>query len=316
MKLWWHKLTHWEYWSVHIVYLPTFFLWIWFVIKFRTLRFYEYANPSIKNGGLYGEGKMDIYKLLPKNLYPKTIFVAKNEDKSFINDLELNQLEFPLIVKPDIGLRGIGVQKVFDKNDLLQYSATIQQDFLIQEVVTFSNEIGLFYYRIPTEKKGKISGITLKKFLIVEGNGEESIEQLLKKNPRFEMQIPKLKNQVNLHEILPKAQQICLVPFGNHNRGTEFLDGKEFITAKLTETFNNILDGIDGFYYGRLDIRYNTFEELEQGKNFSIIEINGAKSEPTQIYDSKYSFWNGQREIFRHQKIFSNIINTNLKLKV
>ena len=39
------------------------------------------------------------------------------------------------------------------------------------------------------------------------------------------------------------------------------------------------------YYSGRLDIRYNTLDELKPGNNFSIIELNGAGSEPTHIYD-------------------------------
>jgi hypothetical protein len=107
-----------------------------------------------------------------------------------------------------------------------------------------------------------------------------------------------------------------LVPFGNHNRGTAFLDGNSQITHKLEQTFNNILKSVPGFYYGRLDIRYNTFEELEGGKNFSIIEINGAKSEPTHIYDPQHSFWFGQKEIFRHQKMLKKIVKANANVKV
>jgi hypothetical protein len=68
------------------------------------------------------------------------------------------------------------------------------------------------------------------------------------------------------------------------------------------------LSKIEGFYFGRLDIRFNTFAELEQGINFSIIELNGVKSEPSHIYDPKYSFLVGQREIFRHQKIIRKIV--------
>ncbi|MDX1902988.1 MAG: hypothetical protein SFU27_02420 [Thermonemataceae bacterium] len=202
---------------------------------------------------------------------------------------------------------------MYNPEELLAYADISEQDFLIQEIIEFPNEIGLFYYRLPTEKIGKISGITLKKFLTVIGNGTDSMEKILKKNPRFEMQIPKLKKHFDLNEILNIGEQRCLVPFGNHNRGTEFLDGKEFITEKLEQTFNSFLKNVDGFYYGRLDIRFNSFEELEEGKNFAIIELNGAKSEPTHIYDPKHSFWYGQREIFRHQKIFIRIVSINIQ---
>ena len=68
---------------------------------------------------------------------------------------------------------------------------------------------------------------------------------------------------------------------------------------------------IRGFYYGRLDIRYNTWEELKEGKNFSVIEINGAGAEPTHMYDPKHSLFFAWREIIRHWKILWRISTNN-----
>lgn len=283
------------------------------MIKFRSFKFYKYSNPSIINGGFYEDSKFKIYNLLPKYLYPKTVFVDIERLKNIEELILQSQLQFPLIVKPDIGCRGIGVQKVNTLEELMHYGKKAKGNYLIQELVELPNEIGLFYYRLPNKENGKITGITIKKFLTVEGNGKDSIEKLMKKNLRFEMQISKIRNKINLNEVIPQYEKRCIVPFGNHNRGTEFLDGKEYITEKLEQTFDEILRNIKGFYYGRLDIRYNTFEELEQKINFSIIELNGAKSEPTHIYDTKHSFWYGQSEIFKHQKLLQKIIKINMQ---
>lgn len=315
MRTWFYKLIHWEFWSMYIIYSPTFFLWIWFVIKFKSFSFYKYSNPSIKNGGLYGDSKFDIYNLLPLGSFPKTTFIQKNSSVDLKKIISENDYKFPLIVKPNIGCRGIGVEKIFSLNDLIRYNNIINKDFLIQELIEYPNEIGLFYCRMPNENKGKITGITLKKFLTIVGNGIDSMEDILNKSPRFKMQISNLKNKINIKEVLPNGKSVCLVPFGNHNRGTEFFNGNKHITDKLEQTFNVFFNQIEGFYYGRLDIRFNSFEELARGEKFSIIELNGAKSEPTHIYDSTHSFINGQIEIFRHQLLFMKIIGLNLKKK-
>ncbi len=78
------------------------------------------------------------------------------------------------------------------------------------------------------------------------------------------------------------------------------MDISEKISPKLTATFNEICLQIPHFYYGRLDIKYNTWEELEAGKNFSIIELNASASEPTHIYDPKHSLFFAWREITKH----------------
>lgn len=314
MKLFWHKIQHWEYWPTWLVYTPTILYWVYLTFKFRCVDFYKYANPGFKNGGLYGDSKFDIYQLITTQLYPKTILVKPHETINLEEVVKGNNLSYPLIVKPDIGLRGIGVQKVHELDGLQQYARNTNAAFLIQEHIQYPNEMGLFYCRIPGQLAGIVTGITLKQFLTLEGNGKDTIENLLQKNPRYAMQIQKLSKEINLQEVIPNKQQKCLVPFGNHNRGTKFLDGKEMISQALQNTFDTILKSIPGFYYGRLDIRYNSIAELEQGINFSIIEINGAKAEPTHIYDPKHSFWYAQKEIFRHQFLMHQIIKlTNKK---
>lgn len=316
MRLFLHKLRNWEYWSVNLVYAPTFVYWIWKVLRFRSIRFYVHSNPGIKNGGLYGDNKFEIYNMLPKGSYPKTILINEYSKSNLSLLLQTNQLDFPLIVKPDIGCRGVGVECVNSLIDLETYSKKSTGNFLIQEKINFEEEIGLFYVRIPGSNDGQITGITIKKFLTLKGNGKDTLLSLLKKNPRFALQIDKLKSQVNLDQVLSDKEEICLVPFGNHSRGTLFLDGSKFITPALEKTMNQLLGGISGFYYGRLDIRFSSFEELERGERFSIIELNGAKSEPTHIYDPKHSFWFGQKEIFRHQRLFMKIVLVNiLKMK-
>jgi len=316
MKLWFHKLRHWEYWSAYVVYTPAFFLWVWFAIKFRSLTFYKYVNPAIKNGGLFADSKYETYKLLPKGSFPKTVLIKTGKRSDLQQIVNKYRISFPLIVKPDIGCKGIGVEKVFSMDELMAYSLTCNENYLIQETIAYPNEMGLFYCRIPGEDKGIITGITVKNFLKITGNGRDNVEALIKKIPRLEMQIPRLKGKMDLTEILPKGETRCLIPIGNHSRGTEFLDGSVLITEKLEQNFDAILKQVKGFYYGRLDIRYNTFEELERGINFSIIEVNGAKSEPAHMYDPKHSFWFGQREIFKHQQILQKIVRANLQRRV
>lgn len=51
------------------------------------------------------------------------------------------------------------------------------------------------------------------------------------------------------------------------------------IDEELEDTIYKVYKEIDGFYFGRLDIRYPSWIELKEGV-FSIIEFNGAVSEP------------------------------------
>ena len=54
-----------------------------------------------------------------------------------------------------------------------------------------------------------------------------------------------------------------------------------------------------------------SWEKLRQVKNFSIIELNGAGSEPTHIYDPSHSIFFAWKEIIRHYNILYNISRQN-----
>lgn len=303
MKLFFHKLTHWEYWPFQIVYIPIYFLWAYYSIKAKTIFFFNASNPTIKNGGFIMDSKIEIYDIIPQKYYPKTRFVKENcsleEVLKIVEDAGLN---YPMIAKPDMGLRGTAVKKIDSAQDLKEYAEKADFDYVVQNMIPFPNEVGIFYVRYPDEKAGRITGIVAKEFLIVTGDGTSTIEDLIKDNPRYELQLKVLKQEYGskLQEILPKGENRNLVPYGNHARGAKFVDGTSWVTPKLTETINEMCLQIPGFYFGRLDVMYNTFEELERGENFSLVELNGASSEPTHIYDPKHSLFFAWKELARH----------------
>jgi hypothetical protein len=319
MKLFFHKVTNWEYWPFQVLYVPIYFLWAYYAIKARSIFFFNASNPKIKNGGFIMESKKQIYDLLPKKYYPKTILIReKTSLKEIVDSVVEKQIYFPLIAKPDIGLRGSGVKKIKTVSELKDYAEKANFDFLIQDLIPFKNEVGIFYVRHPLQKNGKITGIVSKEFLIIIGDGKSTIEDLIKQTPRFKLQFDVLKEEYHdqLHRILHKGEALNLVPFGNHARGAKFLDGSDLITPKLTKTINEIATQIPEFYFGRFDIMYNTFEELERGENFQIVELNGAASEPTHIYDPKHSVWFAWKELARHITYMYEISVQNHKMGV
>lgn len=308
---------HWEYWPFKVVYFPIYFLWAYYALKARSIFFFNASNPTIKNGGFIMESKKQIYDLIPKQYYPKTGLIAKgNSPEKVLKTITELNIAYPFIVKPDIGLRGSAVKKIHHQSELEAYNHKADFNYLVQDLIPYPNEIGVFYVRYPQEKVGRITGIVAKEFLIVRGDGTSSIEQLLKKDPRHEMQIKALKKEYGnqLQDILVAGEKKNLVPYGNHIRGAKFIDGSHWITTKLTEVINEVCLQVPGFYFGRLDLMYNTLEELENGQNFSIVELNGAASEPTHIYDPKHSLFFGWKELIRHIRYMYEISVANHKL--
>lgn len=262
------------------------------------------------------ESKKAIYNILPQECYPKTeLILESTRFEEVLKSLEFSGIKMPFIVKPDIGLRGSAVKKIHSIAELESYHHKADFDYLLQNLIPYENEVGIFYVRFPHEKQGKITGIVAKEFLIVEGDGVSTIEKLLKQNPRFELQLKALKKEYGnqLLDILPKGEKRNLVPYGNHARGAKFLDYSHLISPKITKVIDEICVQIPEFYFGRLDLMYQSWEELEQGQHFSIVELNGAASEPTHIYDPKHSVFFAWKELARHITYMYKISDENHK---
>lgn len=308
------RLLNWEYWSFNVVYTPIFPYWFWLCVRARAFFFFNAANPTIRNGGFLMESKKEIYDLLPKGAYPDTLFITSGTEPNQVWQAVMQQqLSFPLICKPDIGMRGMSVQKVHNVEELKAYATQCTTDFLVQAYIPYQQEAGIFYYRMPGETRGEITGIVGKEFLAVTGNGFDTVEQLMRLEKRHILQIPALKKNdpALLKLVLAAGESKVIVPYGNHSRGAKFLDLSYQIDEQLVNMIDALAQQTRGFYYGRMDIMFNTWEELKQGRNFSIIELNGAGSEPTHMYDPKYSIFRAWKEITRHWKILWRISIAN-----
>jgi hypothetical protein len=260
------------------------------------------------------ESKKEIYDLIPFEYYPSTLFFrASTPHEEIIQLIKQRNLRYPLVGKPDIGMKGMKVKKLTYEEEVISYAENSKVDFLIQEFVAYENEVGIFYYRNPGDARGHISGIVKKEFLSVKGNGISTVEQLLLKNKRAILQLSALrvKEAENMRRIPKEGEELIIVPYGNHIRGAKFLDDSDLIDEELNVTIDSICKKVKGFYFGRLDIRYKTWEELKQGKNFSIIELNGAGSEPTHIYDPRHSLFYAWKEIIKHWNILYKVSRQN-----
>jgi hypothetical protein len=260
------------------------------------------------------ESKWDIYNMLPRKYYPETLFFFNGtKPAKVVDSIYKNYFNYPLIGKPDIGMQGIAVKKLDNETELIAYAAAAKYDFLVQEFVPYKNEVGIFYYRYPNEQAGHISGIVRKEFLAVTGDGVSTIRKLLTQDKRYVLQLKALNKIYGeiLNNVLQAGEEFVLVPYGNHVRGAKFVDASDMIDEKLERSIDAFCRQVDGFYFGRLDIRYNSWEELREGKNFSVIELNGAGSEPTHMYDPKHSVLFAWKEITRHWKILWKISKLN-----
>ena len=307
----WVKLTQWEYWPLDVFYFPVKIYFIWLAIKNRSFFFFTSANPTIEFGGMTGERKSRIHELIPEQYLPETKLVEAGNLSDAMKFA--GHIGFPLIAKPDIGERGKMVERVQDQEELKAYVKKCPVNFLMQELVEYPIELGVFYMRHPDEAKGRITSIVQKDFLGVVGDGKSTVRQLLSKSSRAILQLDFEHERFRalMAQVPDMGESIVVEAIGNHCRGTTFLNRNDQIDDKLEEAIERLSRQIDGFHYGRYDLRCKSFDDLRELRNFKIVELNGAGAEPAHIYQPGFSLMRAYGVVFWHFSRLSQISAAN-----
>lgn len=293
-KAWFIRLTNKEYWHSNIFFIPVSLYVIYLAMRARSPLFFSAANPSIPTGGMIGENKADISRWIPPKYRPKNTVISPLMFVSEISkSLDTAGLEFPLIIKPTVGARGFLVKKIHTKQEILTHIEQNPTLFLIEEYIDYPVEAAVLYWRNPETNESGISSVTVKEFLHVIGNGQSSIKELLMRNQRGVLQIPRLlEEQADLMASIPElGRKIIVEPIGNHCRGTKFLNFNHLITPDMVAAFDKIQADLPDCYLFRLDLKTPSVSDLQKGKNIKILEINGVGSDPAHIFDPTFPLW-------------------------
>ncbi len=284
------------------------------MIRSRAIWFFTSSNPTISFGGFEGEEKREIYKQFPAHLIPKTIYANPSAPfYQIINALRTSQISYPFVVKPNVGMKGILFRVIENQYQLYDYHQMMPAEYVIQELIDMPMEVSVFYYRFPESEKGRVSGFFAKELLYVVGNGYDNLASLIRQHPRACHREKELrrKHGDRLARVLMNDEKYYLSHAGNHNRGARFISLKHEIDEALEKTFDEINKQTPHFYYGRYDIKASSTEDLKAGKNFYILEFNGAGAEPNHIYDAGLSILEAYREILKHWKVLYEISRYN-----
>ncbi|KAI3615680.1 d-alanine-d-alanine ligase [Moniliophthora roreri] len=298
----------------------------YFVIRSWDLLWFTTTNPCILGSGVRGDSKYDTLRKLKvasgsrwPNAVPTTVCVPVRDDECRPSAEELKEamegggpwertdrgvLSFPVIAKPDLGANGWRVHKVDDMDQLAEYVANANHDFLLQKYIdTEEAEINVFYYRMPGEERGAVCDITTKEFLKAMGNGRDSLETLLNRNEDakhlqesfMRIGLKKGFTRAQLDRVVPEGEVVHLGRPGNPHFWEYVVDLGKLKDAKLVEMMDDLSLGFeDGFYFGRYDIRLDVKVPLDQltsvdPSTIRILELNGVGSELLRIYSRGFT---------------------------
>lgn len=312
------RWSRWEFWPPYLFYPPVVAYIAYLGIRFRHWTLFTAANPAIPAGGFVGESKHQILNHL-KNAAPwlpfSRLLAGGAPTRRLAEAKELMQqqgLQFPVVLKPDAGQRGAGVAIVRSLEQLNEYLTNSSFPVILQEYAP-GEEYGVFYYRYPGDAHGRVFSVTEKRMPLLVGDGKRTLGELILADERavcmadFYLR----RNSERVQEIPAMGERVQLVEIGTHCRGAIFLDGGGTITPELEEVIDQIARSIDGFYFGRFDIRVPSRQDFMAGHNIKIVELNGVTSEATHIYDPKMSLADAYRVLFEQWRIAFEIGHLN-----
>ena len=302
------RLRRWEFWPGWIFYPPVAIYCLWLAMKYRGLAVATAANPGMFSGGIVGESKMATLRELTATSPEFTAEAELVGGRTVAQRVESlreicarRQITCPFILKPDVGQRGVGIKLIRDEEQAASYFQQTDAPLIAQRYVEGPHEIGIFYYRLPDSERGSIFAITEKVFPVITGDGRSTLSELIwnDRRPRFMAKKYLKRLEGREEEVLANGETVKLVESGNHAQGCIFRDGSSLGTSDLAERIDAISQKLTGFFIGRYDVRFSSLEDLQAGKNFQIIELNGAASEATNIYDERNSLFAAYRTLFK-----------------
>lgn len=283
----WENLTNWEWYPNNVFLFPLYLFALGKAITNRRLWLFSTANPGVTFGSFFGLKKSEIYDLLPPETFPSTILIhPSNSFAEVLTKVEAINLEYPFIVKPDVGMVGLMVRVIEDEDQLRKYHNLVQADWIAQAFVPYDLEVGLFYVRQPDKEHGEIVGLSQKKPLSVIGNGKSTLGELVKNDARafnWEEEIFRKKMKV-WNKVPAKGEFVQLMNTGNRKNGARLVELVEEVDEDLVELFDEISHHSNQIFYGRYDIKCNSLEDLKRGENFAILEFNGVHSGYGHLY--------------------------------
>jgi len=265
-------------------YLPIIYLFFRQIFRLLSPVAILSANPKIYLSAVLQTRKSDILDPLLEEVGELiATYVPLESGSSWHKVLEAHAKlggNWPVVVKPEVGERGLGVFIARDEGDLRDGAARQVGDFLLQDYVR-GGEFGIFYIRHPATGVVELT-VAHKLAPQIMGDGERTLGKLIsasypgtsrylhRKYSHHLDSVPEQNEVIELEEILHGFRGMQSVVVEHDISDTPIAAGLDKISGKLD------------FYYGRLDFKADDLDALLAGRG-KILEINGVASLPPEI---------------------------------
>ncbi len=290
-RLWTHEF--WPSWAYYLLISPKL---ISLAARHGPMT-WTCANPGMPmGGGIVGESKAFIQNTLERAggsaLTAKLVKPGPSPRERARTIASLVGTDpalggWPVILKPNSGMRGFGVRRARSVEDAERYCRSMPRAIVVQRYHPGPREFGVLWHREP-DGTGALFGITTKTLPVLIADGERTREQLVLTDHRLRLQAGVLLARLaaDRDTIDSAGARIELGIAGNHAQGCRFDDGSALVTLELCAALTELAETFEHgrMDFGRFDLRCETEDQLRRGEDLAVIELNGTTSEATHLY--------------------------------
>ena len=157
---------------------------------------------------------------------------------------------------------------------------------VLQEYVG-GREYEVVWSRRPGRREGRIQTVVQKDFVVVKGDGERKLEDLIWADDKA-VSNGKLFSKLNFraaNKVLAAGETFALAPIGSRVRGANFISRPELRAGTLADVVDRLADACGDVHYLVLDVRAESDEALAAGTGIRITGVKGAGATASTIFD-------------------------------
>lgn len=308
-------------WPAWLVYLPVRIGVVFLSLRHRRLTAFASANPAFGYiGGFIGDTKSLLMRPFQRDSRCCPTLALSLEDTADERVREALAFGvchgFPLVFKPEVAEDGAGLRYVRDAEQLERLVRGAREDFLLQKRI-HGLEFEVVWRRNPGKDDGRVMAIVQKKDVVVMGDGEQTLEELIWLD---EVAVSRGELFMQCHDrelnrVVPAGELVVLNLSGSYGHGALCVHRHDLMTAELREAVTAFARRFPGLHFARFDLRSPSEAELKAGR-FTVTEVGGCCHVSSLIRDNSLRFSRSYSAVWLQLKACLEAGAYNLRQKV
>ena len=277
-------------WPSAVLFLPVRLGVALISLRHRSLTAFASANPSFgRIGGFTGDSRSLLMRPFQRDsrCCPTLALSSDDSPDERVREALAFSAEhgFPLVCKPEVSENGAGLRIVRDGVALERLMRAAEEDVVLQPFVR-GREFEVVWRRNPGRDDGRIMAIVEKRAVMVRGDGEQTLEELIWLDDRA---VARAALYLRCHSreltrVVPAGETVILNPTGSYGHGARCVHRPDLLTPELDAAVTSFAKRFPGLHFARFDLFSSSTEEFRAGR-FTCTEVGGCCQVSSLIRD-------------------------------